>query len=287
MQCLQGWVVKTHPLQVYRITLHPRGYEVMQLMQFGRLRPLRLGVFGHQSVPFCLRAFWPLSVISQRPRSFLMSFSRCSRARVRCALVLLGFPLFAYQPRLAANSAKEAPGLPASACNAKSSSHRDALVISSCAVSDRYSAIMVGISRPLVSLSSSCVTDRSKKLTGAKSGPRSLVCQCSSTAMSSLVTVRLPSISATYEPPPRGCRLSSPAFFGGWHKTSTHGPPGRSVRSRSRFAWTACCLLLFSSSPSKKAALESTMMKSTPPSSWTSRRTCSKASDTFKTPSVQ
>ena len=39
MQCLQGWVVKTHPLQVHRITLHPRGYEVMQLMQFGRLLP--------------------------------------------------------------------------------------------------------------------------------------------------------------------------------------------------------------------------------------------------------
>jgi hypothetical protein len=40
MQCLQGWVAKTHPLQVHRITLHPRGYEVMQLMQFGRLLPL-------------------------------------------------------------------------------------------------------------------------------------------------------------------------------------------------------------------------------------------------------
>src|SRR5262249_32560682 len=113
------------------------------------------------------------------------------------------------------NSAKDARGLSASACSARSSSHRDALVISSCAMSDRYSAIMVGISRPLVSLSSSCVTDRNKKLTGAKSGPRSLICQCNSTAMSSLVTVRLPFISATYEPPPRGCRLSSPAFFGG------------------------------------------------------------------------
>ena len=47
MQRLQGWVVKTHPLQVHRITLHPRGYEVMQLMQFGRLLPLvaaRLGI---------------------------------------------------------------------------------------------------------------------------------------------------------------------------------------------------------------------------------------------------
>jgi hypothetical protein len=44
MQCLQGWVVKTHPLQVHRITLHPRGYEVMQLMQlmqFGRPRRAR------------------------------------------------------------------------------------------------------------------------------------------------------------------------------------------------------------------------------------------------------
>ena len=64
MQCLQGWVVKTHPLQVHRITLHPRGYEVMQLMQFGRLLPVWRGVFGHQSVPFCFTFFWPFSVIS-------------------------------------------------------------------------------------------------------------------------------------------------------------------------------------------------------------------------------
>ena len=64
MQCLQGWVVKTHPLQVHRITLHPRGYEVMQLMQFGRLQPLWRGVFEHQSVPFCFRAFRPFSVNS-------------------------------------------------------------------------------------------------------------------------------------------------------------------------------------------------------------------------------
>ena len=64
MQCLQGWVVKTHPLQVHRITLHPRGYEVMQLLQFGRLLPVQRGVFGHQSVPFCFTVFRPFSVIS-------------------------------------------------------------------------------------------------------------------------------------------------------------------------------------------------------------------------------
>jgi hypothetical protein len=47
MQCLQGWVVKTHPLQVHRITLHPRGCKVMQLMQSWRLVPLSRGAFGH------------------------------------------------------------------------------------------------------------------------------------------------------------------------------------------------------------------------------------------------
>ena len=60
MQCLQGWVVKTHPLQVYRITLHPRGYEVMQLMQFGRLRPLRLGVFWASICPLLLEGLLAL-----------------------------------------------------------------------------------------------------------------------------------------------------------------------------------------------------------------------------------
>ena len=64
MQCLQGWVVKTHPLQVHRITLHPRGDKVMQLMQFDRLLRHRRGVFEHQSVPFRFRTFWPFSVIS-------------------------------------------------------------------------------------------------------------------------------------------------------------------------------------------------------------------------------
>ena len=36
----------------------------MQLMQFGQRLPLLRGVFGHQSVPFCLRTFWPFSVNS-------------------------------------------------------------------------------------------------------------------------------------------------------------------------------------------------------------------------------
>ena len=40
MQCLQGWVVKTHPLQVHRITLHSRGYEVMQFG--GRVARVRI-----------------------------------------------------------------------------------------------------------------------------------------------------------------------------------------------------------------------------------------------------
>jgi hypothetical protein len=57
MQCLQGWVVKTHPLQVHRITLHPRGCKVMQLMQFRRRLPPGRAELGHSIRPLLLQGF--------------------------------------------------------------------------------------------------------------------------------------------------------------------------------------------------------------------------------------
>jgi hypothetical protein len=66
-----------------------------------------------------------------------------------------------------------------------------------------------------VSFSLSCVTVRNWKDNGAKSGPRNFPCQCISTITSCFIAVRLPSISAMRPPLPRGCILSSPAFFGG------------------------------------------------------------------------